>query len=271
MQPGPRDRSSDARRELGALVAAFRARLEWSESHGIATVGAAPSPRGLRAPEGQAASGTAPEQEHVADVIEAARPDPEESVDGSQRLARLRQELGDCQRCRLSAGRRHLVFGAGSPEAEVMFIGEAPGQEEDQQGEPFVGAAGQLLTKMIEAMGLRRDEVYIANIIKCRPPQNRDPAPDEVDACEPFLRRQIESIGPRMVIAMGNFAAKTLLRTETGITRLRGRFFTYHGIPLMPTFHPAYLLRNPDGKRPAWQDLKAVMAEMDRLGLKRRR
>ena len=271
MQPGP-DRS-DARQELAALVAAFRARLEWSASHGIAAVRAAPSPRGPCAPAGQAEPepALAMPREGAARTIEAAQAEPEETVDGPRRLTRLRQDLGDCQRCRLAAGRRHIVFGAGSADADVMFIGEAPGQEEDQQGEPFVGAAGQLLTKMIEAMGLRREEVYIANIIKCRPPQNRDPAPDEVDACEPFLRGQIEVIGPRMIIAMGNFAAKTLLRTETGITRLRGRFFTYHGIPLMPTFHPAYLLRNPDGKRPAWQDLKAVMAEMDRLGLKRRK
>jgi DNA polymerase len=152
-----------------------------------------------------------------------------------------------------------------------MFIGEAPGREEDAQGAPFVGAAGQLLTRMIAAMGLTREEVYICNIIKCRPPDNRNPAVDEIEACEPFLRRQIDVIGPRIIITLGNFAAKTLLRTETGITRLRGRFYTYHGIPLMPTYHPAYLLRNPAQKRPVWQDLQAVMAEMDRLGLERRR
>jgi len=152
-----------------------------------------------------------------------------------------------------------------------MFIGEGPGHDEDLQGEPFVGPAGQLLTRMIEAMGLTREEVYITNIIKCRPPRNRDPNPDEIDACEPFLRRQIEAIAPRMMIALGSFAAKTLLRTETGISQLRGRFHIYHGTPLMPTFHPAFLLRNPERKRPVWEDLKQVMAEMDRLGLERRR
>jgi DNA polymerase len=152
-----------------------------------------------------------------------------------------------------------------------MFVGEAPGGEEDQQGRPFVGAAGQLLTRMIEAMGLTREEVYICNIIKCRPPRNRDPNPDEIDTCEPFLRDQIDAIEPSIIIALGSFAARTLLRTETSITRLRGRFHTYHGIALMPTFHPAYLLRNAAQKRPVWQDLKAVMAEMDRLGLDRRR
>ena len=186
-------------------------------------------------------------------------------------LEQVREELGACQRCRLARGRTNIVFGQGAPDADVMFIGEGPGHDEDLQGEPFVGPAGQLLTRMIEAMGLTREEVYITNIIKCRPPRNRDPNPDEIDACEPFLRRQIEAIAPRMMIALGSFAAKTLLRTETGISQLRGRFHIYHGTPLMPTFHPAFLLRNPERKRPVWEDLKQVMAEMDRLGLERRR
>jgi DNA polymerase len=183
----------------------------------------------------------------------------------------VREELGDCQRCALSRHRRNIVFGEGNPNAELMFIGEGPGYDEDEQGRPFVGAAGQLLTKMIRAMGLERDEVYIANVIKCRPPSNRDPEPDEVSACLPFVAGQIEAIGPKLIITLGSIAAKTLLQTETGVTRLRGKWREYAGIPLMPTFHPAFLLRNEAQKRPVWSDLKQVMAEMDRLGLFRRR
>jgi len=186
-------------------------------------------------------------------------------------LDQIREQWGACTRCRLHHKRTHLVFGVGHPHADLMFIGEAPGFDEDRQGEPFVGKAGQLLTRMIEAMGLTRQQVYIANIIKCRPPRNRNPEPDEVDSCLPVLRRQIEAIAPRMMIALGNFAAKTLLRTDRGITRLRGQFHDYQGVALMPTFHPAYLLRNPDAKRSVWSDLQQVMAEMDRLGLSRNR
>ncbi|MCA9672371.1 MAG: uracil-DNA glycosylase [Myxococcales bacterium] len=188
-----------------------------------------------------------------------------------ERLGALRDHIGDCQRCRLSNKRKNIVFGVGNPDADLMLIGEAPGFDEDQQGIPFVGKAGQLLTRMIKAMGLTREEVYIANIVKCRPPQNRDPEADEIDACEPFLKKQIDIIAPRIIIALGSFAVKTLLRTTSGIMRLRGSWKSYHGIPLMPTFHPAYLLRNEAGKRPVWGDLQLVMAEMDRLGLERRR
>lgn len=207
---------------------------------------------------------------------QSARVDPPpmarpELARSSAALVAVRDALGDCQRCGLHKGRQQLVFGVGHSQADLMFVGEAPGRDEDLQGEPFVGKAGQLLTRMIEAMGLRREEVYICNIIKCRPPNNRDPEPDEVASCEPFLRQQIEAIAPRLIVALGNFAARTLLRSELGITRLRGSFHRYQGIPLMPTFHPAYLLRNPEAKRPAWSDLQAVMAEMDRLGLARRR
>ena len=291
---------TDPRVELASLVAAFRARLDWEQGHGSRHVRAAPSPRlGLPpepepdpivaatavAPAPAAPAPTAPSP-HVepgppppppsrAPAAPAGPLEPAPSVaaagDRRARLEHLRAELGECHRCRLGDTRRNLVFGVGDPEAQLMVVGEGPGRDEDLQGEPFVGAAGQLLTKMLEAMGLGRDDVYIANIIKCRPPQNRDPAPDEIAACERFLQQQVEIISPRIILAMGNFAAKTLLRTEVGITRLRGRFHAYQGIPLMPTFHPAYLLRNADGKRPAWEDLKQVMAEMDRLGLRRRR
>jgi uracil-DNA glycosylase len=268
----------DAREELRGLVSAFRTRLEWLRSQGVTWVGGARSPRLVVRP--QSGEGRSGATKGAAAAVAAPAPveeqataagQPVETGDRAARLQRLREELGECRRCRLGETRRKLVFGVGNPEAELLLVGEAPGRDEDEQGEPFVGPAGQLLTKMIEAMGLGREEVYIANIIKCRPPQNRDPAPDEIGACEQFLLRQLEIIGPRLIIALGNHAAKTLLRTEVGITRLRGRFHAYHGIPLMPTFHPAYLLRNPDEKRPAWQDLKMVMAEMDRLGLKRRR
>jgi uracil-DNA glycosylase len=172
-------------------------------------------------------------------------------------LPAIREEIGDCTRCKLHRlGRRQIVFGVGSPHAALMFAGEAPGRDEDVQGIPFVGRAGQLLTKMIEAIGLARGDVYIANVIKCRPPENRNPEPDEVAACEPFLFRQVETIKPKVIVALGTFAAQTLLKTTDPISRLRGRVFNYGGAKLIPTFHPAYLLRSPERKRDAWEDLK---------------
>jgi len=178
---------------------------------------------------------------------------------GSPELLVIREELGECTRCKLAPGRTRLVFGVGNPRAELLFVGEGPGADEDRQGEPFVGRAGQLLTKMIEAMGYRREEVYIANVVKCRPPENRNPEPDEMDACEPFLRAQIRAVGPKAIVALGKIAAQTLLRDPTPISRLRGRWATYEGVRLMPTFHPAYLLRSPEEKKKAWEDLKLVM------------
>jgi len=182
---------------------------------------------------------------------------------GEETLEAIRQALGDCQRCPLGAKRRRLVFGEGNPHAELVFIGEAPGADEDLQGRPFVGRAGQLLTKIIEAMGLKRDNVYICNILKCRPPGNRNPAPDEVAACEPFLIRQLEAIRPRIICALGSVAARTLLKTEAPITVLRGRFQSYQGLRLMPTYHPAYLLRNPAAKKQVWEDVQIIMKAMD--------
>jgi DNA polymerase len=174
-------------------------------------------------------------------------------------LALVREELGDCTRCKLhSLGRRQIVFGVGNPNADLMFVGEAPGADEDIQGEPFVGRAGQLLTKIIEAIGLSRRDVYIANVIKCRPPQNRNPEPDEVDRCEPFLFDQIDVIRPKAIVALGTFAARALLRTTDPISRLRGRVYEYRGAKLVPTFHPAFLLRNPASKREVWEDMKLV-------------
>jgi len=180
---------------------------------------------------------------------------PAESLDS------IRTDLGDCTRCKLHAlGRRQIVFGVGNPKAALMFVGEAPGRDEDIQGIPFVGRAGQLLTKMIEAIGLRREDVYIANVIKCRPPENRNPEPDEVAACEPFLFRQVGAIGPVVIVALGTFAAQALLKTQESISRLRGRVYKYGGAQLIPTFHPAFLLRSPDRKRDAWEDLKKAQA-----------
>ena len=174
-------------------------------------------------------------------------------------LAAVRADIGDCTRCKLhTQGRTQIVFGVGNPEADLMFVGEAPGGEEDIQGVPFVGRAGQLLTKIIEAIGLKREDVYIANVIKCRPPQNRNPEPDEVATCEPFLFQQIDIIKPKVIVALGKFGAQTLLRTLDPISRLRGRVFEYRGSKLIPTFHPAYLLRNPSSKREVWEDMKLV-------------
>ena len=177
----------------------------------------------------------------------------------AETLTAIREDIGDCTRCKLHAlGRQQIVYGVGNPNADLMFVGEAPGADEDIQGIPFVGRAGQLLTKIIEAIGLKRDDVYIANVIKCRPPGNRNPEPDEVAECEGFLFRQIDSIKPKVIVALGTFAAKALLKTQDPISRLRGRIYEYRGAKLIPTFHPAFLLRSPDRKRDVWEDMKKV-------------
>ena len=178
-------------------------------------------------------------------------------------LESLERSLAGCQRCKLHRQRTHIVFGVGNPQARLMFIGEGPGRDEDIQGEPFVGAAGQLLNKMIVAMGFTRDDVYIANIVKCRPPRNRNPEPDEIAQCEPFLWQQIQQIKPVVVVALGRFASQSLLGVNTPISKLRGCWQQYRSIPLMPTFHPAYLLRNAAEKRHAWHDLQAVMRQLE--------
>lgn len=171
----------------------------------------------------------------------------------------VKQELGDCQRCPLGKLRTNLVFGEGNPKSGLVFVGEAPGGDEDIQGRPFVGRAGQLLTRIIEAMGLKRKDVYICNILKCRPPGNRNPRPEEINACEPFLIKQLKVINPRVICALGTFASHTLLKTDVPITALRGKFHAYHGIQLMPTYHPAYLLRNPGAKKQVWEDVQKIM------------
>ena len=177
-------------------------------------------------------------------------------------LDRVREELGDCTRCKLHSTRTQIVFGVGNPKADLVFVGEAPGADEDAQGEPFVGRAGQLLTKIIEAMGMRREDVYICNILKCRPPNNRPPEADEILACQPFLLKQLQAIGPKFICTLGGPATQTLLQTKEPISRLRGKFSDFHGIPLLPTFHPAYLLRNPSEKKTVWEDMKLLMQRM---------
>lgn len=181
----------------------------------------------------------------------------------SELLLKLRAEIGDCQRCKLGKTRTNLVFGVGNPNAKIVFVGEGPGRDEDLKGEPFVGRAGQLLTDIItKGMKMRREDVYICNVVKCRPPENRNPEPDEIESCEPFLTRQLEIIRPTVIVALGTFAAKTLLKTELPISKLRGKFHDYKGIKIMPTFHPSYLLRNPEAKKDVWEDIKMVMAEI---------
>lgn len=194
-----------------------------------------------------------------------------------QSLEDLRTEIGDCTRCQLHNGRTQIVFGVGNPKAELMFVGEAPGRDEDIKGEPFVGRAGQLLTKIIEAMGFQRSDIYIANVVKCRPPENRNPAPDEIATCSPFLFKQIELIQPKVIVGLGSFAVQTLLATEEKITSLRGKIHLWpnavvqkklniqlplESIKFMPTYHPAFLLRNPNMKKPVWEDMQIVMKEL---------
>ncbi len=177
-------------------------------------------------------------------------------------LEEIRTDLGECKRCKLHRTRKTIVFGEGNPAAKLMFVGEGPGFDEDVQGRPFVGRAGQLLTKIIESIKLKREEVYIANIIKCRPPQNRNPEPDEIQACHGFVLAQIEAIRPKIICALGTFAAQTLLQTDAKISTLRGRFHTVKGIKVMPTYHPAFLLRNPERKKDVWEDMKKIAEEL---------
>lgn len=269
----------DPRAALASLVAGFRAHLEARGRSGLVGVPAAPSPRfqphqAAAEPAGMPSPGAAAAAQPVEKGASPVRPSNAPMPRGADAIARgaeglrqVRDLLGDCQRCGLCRGRRNIVFGTGNPEAALMFVGEAPGADEDVQGEPFVGAAGQLLTKMIAAMGFSRQDVYIANVIKCRPPQNRNPEPEEVAACEPFLKRQLAAIRPRMIVALGKFAAQSLCGERTPITRLRGNFRSYEGIPVMPTYHPAFLLRTPEAKRQAWADLQAVLAALKEIGI----
>ncbi len=239
--------SSDQAEDLRRIVSSLREYTQWEREAG-------------RRVSFFRASGPLPAEPEPARAEPVVRKGP--ILPAGRTLEDVRAELGDCRRCVLAGARKNLVFGEGNPRADLVFVGEAPGADEDAQGRPFVGRAGQLLTRIIEAMKLRRSDVYICNILKCRPPGNRNPAPAEIEACEPFLRKQLEAIGPRVICALGTFAAKTLLKTESPITVLRGRFHDYQGIRLMPTYHPAYLLRNPGAKKMVWEDVQMIMHEL---------
>lgn len=226
--------------ELRELLGAVRSQFEFLRDLGFESLVAPPAAEELEAcPIGVVdLSAVAPCRRETLDAIEA--------------------EMRDCHHCPLGRSRNRLVFGVGNPRARLVLVGEAPGRDEDLKGEPFVGEAGQLLDRILFAMGMVRADVYICNVLKCRPPQNRDPQPEEVAACEPFLVRQLAAIQPQVIVALGRFAVQSLLKTKIPISRLRGEWHDYHGIPLMPTYHPAYLLRNPEGKRDVWEDMKAV-------------
>jgi uracil-DNA glycosylase len=243
--------------ELKIITRSLRRHLEWREQAGIMLV-----PREGGTEPGATARGEPVEANSLAGV-EGSLFSDDAAVFKAQSLEELKTAIGDCRRCKLWPGRTHLVFGVGNAKAAVMFVGEGPGRDEDLQGEPFVGRAGQLLTDIItKGMNLRREDVYIANVIKCRPPENRNPEADEIESCEPFLRRQIDLVKPKIIVALGKFAVQTLLKTRIPIMRLRGSWHDYHGIKLMPTLHPAYLLRNPGDKKLVWEDVKKVLKEL---------
>jgi uracil-DNA glycosylase family 4 len=239
------------------------------ESHNVA----ASSSAAVRATMAAAAPGRAPasqinvaasasQKSPAATILPASAPSLFEAIERIEgdTLPRIREDIGDCTRCKLHRGRTKIVFGTGNPNADLMFVGEGPGRDEDLSGEPFVGRAGKLLTDMIKAMGLQREDVYIANVVKCRPPENRLPEKDEITTCSPFLMRQIDTIKPKVICTLGSCSAQTLLQTAQGISKLRGEWFDFRGAKLMPTYHPAYLLRNPAAKPEVWKDLQKVMA-----------
>lgn len=247
------------REELAMLTMSLRRHLERQERAGIRFLSTNPASQTNH----NAANG-----EHLLSGTEVDLFSDSAETYSAGTLEELRAVIGDCQRCKLWPGRTHLVFGVGNPKSQLMFIGEGPGRDEDLQGEPFVGRAGQLLTDIItKGMGLKREDVYIANVVKCRPPENRNPEPDEVASCEPFLKKQIDLVRPEIIIALGKFAVQALLQTKVPITKLRGSWQRYHGIKLMPTFHPAYLLRNPGDKKLVWEDIKKVLKEMRGSGV----
>ena len=274
---------ADAQDELAALVEDARRHAVWLRETGETTV-LKPNEAVKLVRPGRAAG--SPDNPSANPVLSRVRLEPEppagprlavlgltastdplpvigNSSDPAVRLVEIRDELGDCRRCKLCTTRKKIVYGVGSPQARVLFIGEGPGADEDRSGEPFVGAAGQLLTKMIAAMGLSREQVYIANCVKCRPPENRTPQPDELTACMPFLHAQIDAIQPKVIVALGKTAAQALIGGHVAITKIRGQWRPFrNGIKMMPTYHPSFLLRAPDEKRFAWADLQEVMKEL---------
>jgi DNA polymerase len=267
--------TDDPRKLLTEAVSGLKTYLEYEAADGVSEINVAREVSDTflaggasgQTPVQAAKSGSRPPNPSDAPARrkkEAPAPDqfepPETGTSGApeETLEQIREDLGDCTRCRLCEGRKTIVFGVGNPHADLVIVGEAPGRDEDITGEPFVGRAGQLLNRMLAAIGLDRSDIYICNVIKCRPPENRNPLPDEVASCEPYLIRQLRSMRPKVILAMGKFAAQTLLQTEEKISRLRGEFREYQGIPVMPTFHPAYLLRNQTQKRVVWEDLQQV-------------
>lgn len=265
----------DPRDELRTLIAEAAERLRFCRELGLTDLGGAPLPAAAPAKAPEILPQTPkPEEGREMAKKEKAVPaaeslfgdlaaPPVEEQHGAESLDDIRADMGDCHRCKLWRTRTQLVFGEGSARAKLMFVGEAPGADEDMSGRPFVGRAGQLLNKMVEAIGMKREEVYIANVIKSRPPGNRNPEKDEIQACIPFLFRQIAAVKPRLIVTLGNPATQELLGTKTGISKMRGQFLDYPriaGVKVLPTFHPAYLLRAPDKKREAWEDLKKVRA-----------
>lgn len=282
--------TDDPRAELIELVRSARAWVEWVHHSGAdllarapkrrreATDAPDPSPAAASpaaahaAPTHAAPTQAAPAHARAAAPAAAPAATPKLSrEERSQRLAVLAEEVKSCTKCRLHESRTNTAFSRGSEDAELVFVGEGPGAEEDRQGLPFVGPAGQLLDKMIAAMGYQRDEVYIANIVKCRPPNNRKPEPDEMEACMPYLQEQLELVSPKAMVALGGTGVQGLIGTRMGITRMRGTWKVYRGrIPLMPTFHPAYLLRSPEKKRDVWNDLKEVMRKLGKEPPKKR-
>lgn len=261
--------------DLLALTRQFRTQLKRRIAHGGWAAPGSASARIAFAPEPVEIETLEPELNEAS--LAALRapivvPERELEIDapiplGRRTLPQIQAELGECTRCKLSGTRKSIVFGVGASDAPLMFVGEAPGEQEDRHGVPFVGRAGELLDKMIEAMGWTRDHVYITNVLMCRPPGNRNPQPDEVSSCLPFLKAKIEAIAPRVIVALGRPAANTLLGNDAPISAMRGKFHDRHGTKVMPTFHPAYLLREPDRKRDTWADLKLVITELARLGI----
>jgi uracil-DNA glycosylase len=256
---------SEAHRELAELSADLRA---WLDAMGGCGVTAIPSDLRLETPPPMPAEEPQAPSPSWSSMATNARESAEDrSERGAGGLARIREDMGDCRRCPLHSQRKTIVFGVGNPEADLVIVGEAPGFHEDQQGEPFVGEAGQMLDKMLlHVLGLHREDVYILNVVKCRPPRNRNPLPLEVDACSPFLERQLQVLRPKVILLLGSVALKSLFHDSAGITRQRGVWMERNGVPTLPTFHPAYLLRNPAEKRNTFNDLKVLRTRYDALG-----
>jgi len=248
-------------KEFLEIVADVRAHLEYQRALGVKSIETGLS--NIQTPIVRPVAGkekTVVAAESPPVVKETAKPVTTANSVQPMTLEAIREEIGDCTRCKLHTGRKTIVFGEGNPKAVIVFVGEGPGFEEDEQGRPFVGEAGQLLTDIIvKGMKLKREDVYICNIVKCRPPGNRNPEPDEVESCIGFVKKQIRAINPKVIVTLGNVPTQNLLGTKQGITKIRGAWHTYEGIPLMPTFHPAYLLRSPGEKGKVWEDIQKVM------------